>query len=233
MALTDDLIRLIKMPGLNASTGRWEEWYDHIAAINAEYDRLSVPIGIIRAQAKSGLLVPNWAPMPLKSTRANGITLNVSNEITIIGGSPIGTDLFIKSHVADKVDTTEEVMTIIKEFGVTEPQMAHRLLEGSVNKGLDYILITTPERPIQDEIARFDQGINNTFFQVLSPDGTDPDTSTDRLARASALARLPHRNGGGNLTSAAIKSAPAFIANIYRSSHYVYVRGRCRVPRCV
>jgi hypothetical protein len=235
MALIDDLMRLIKTPGLDASVQKWEEWYDKIAEIDAEYDRLSEPIGIIRAPTKSELLVPNGAPMPINCTRANGITLNVSSEGTIIGGSPIGTDIFIKNHVSDKVDKAEEVMTIIKDFGATEPQMAHRLLEGSVNKGLDYILITTPERPIQDEIDRFDQGINTTFLQnsMLSPDGTEPDTSQDRLARACALAQLPHRNGGGNLTAAAVKSAPAFIANIYRSSHYMYmyVRGRLALEK--
>jgi hypothetical protein len=226
MALTDDLIRLIKTPRLDASWQEWEAWYDRIAQMNADYDRLSEPIGIIRAQAKSELLVPDGAPMPKKYTRDNGITLNVSNEGTIIGGSPIGTDHFIKSYVTDKVVKSEEVMEIVKEFGVTEPQMASRLLEGSVNKGLDYILITTPERPIQSEIARFDRGIGTTFLRLLNPDGAEPDTSQERLTRACELAQLPHRNGGGNLTTAAIKSAPAFIANLYRSSHYIYVRGR-------
>jgi hypothetical protein len=65
MALTDDLIRLIRTPGLDASRQKWEEWYDKIAKMNAEYDRLSQQIGIIRAQAKSELLVPNGAPMPI------------------------------------------------------------------------------------------------------------------------------------------------------------------------
>jgi len=199
--LTDDLIPLVPPP-VSGSEADWQRTYARYAEFLADLKHLSFALaGLSLNLDKAGMLLPVGAPLPSQEVRDKFPPLfDFQQDGFRIAGSPIGTDAFMSSFVADHVKQAQNKLSTIKVLGLKSPRAAHRLLSSCASKLLCFLSATVPPHIMLPALRAFDDYVESTFFEILSP--TPFECSADRMMRAKLKVCLPSPVGCGLFKSA-------------------------------
>ena len=83
-------------------------------------------------------------------------------------GSPIGTDAFMNTFVAEKVKEAQSKIVSIKIVGLKSPRAAHRLLTCCASKLMSFLSSTVPPHIRLPFLRKFDAITESAFFEILS-----------------------------------------------------------------
>ena len=208
--VTDDVNVIVDCP-MTDDQEEWEKWYDERADYIFFFSETARDnLNLQRAQKKSTILVPHYAPLPLELTRQNGITLAVTKEGLEMAGTPIGTDEFIFSWLTEKIRKISSKISTLELVAHSEPQIFLSMLTNSLNVSLDYLLRTVSTRRWGSLLDTFDKRVQNSVLFMLNCQ----ESSVERKNRSIIWMSLPRLMGGPALIPVRRKASPAHVTSL-------------------
>lgn len=200
--ITDDLVPIVPPPVVESNEA-WQALYRRYADCLKDIKDLSFSLaGLNLNNDKGALLLPDGAPLPSRSTRARfPVNFDFRQDGMRIVGSPVGTDHYVNEFVGQKVDEALVKLNPLLLLGKKSPQAAHRLLTSCATKLMSFLAATVPPILLLPHLARFDDTVELTFFQVISQSTIV--CSRERMQRAALKASLPSPIGCGLTKSVA------------------------------
>ena len=178
-------------PPVSDSVADWQATYIRYASCLKHLEELSWSVAGLKLNLdKGGLLLPIGAPLPTPEVRALfPQQFEFRQDGMRIAGSPVGTDSFMNNFVNGKVVEAVAKLNTIKLVGKKSPRVAHRLITACVTKLMGFLAATVPPHIACPALTHFDQQVESTFFDIISPTGTT--CSQERMYRARLKAALP------------------------------------------
>jgi hypothetical protein len=214
LAASDDLNNIFSCP-ISNDQDEWEIFYDKLAEFIMDFDKLAKEVNLHRVIEKGQILIPDDAPLPINSTRSNGIALNVTKQGIIACGCPIGSPKFITDYIDTKIDIVKQRAASINRLCQADPQIYLAMLTQGVNAGLDYLMRVVSYKYFDRRLYEFDDFTFSCLLNMLNIEENQLDIS--RTRRGKLLARLPNYLCGVGLISANKKAPAAYITSLMSS----------------
>jgi hypothetical protein len=193
-AIIDDFITTTTEPPGSESLP-WTNALQNLATALGYYtDKIETDLHLKVNATKLELLLPPNAPPPTQYTFPGG--LSVTTNGLKIGGAPIGSQAFIDSFLAKKLDSFQGLLNQIAGFG-DQPYVGLGLLQNSLAKP-KYVLGLLPPRQTRNFAEDVDAAVWNALLELLTASDRNAQVpiSNERTARAKHIASLPEKMNG-------------------------------------